>query len=39
MPADPALLKVENLVTRFKSVERGKWVKAVDGVSIHLNPR
>jgi peptide/nickel transport system ATP-binding protein len=38
MPADPALLKVENLVTRFKSVERGKWVKAVDGVSIHLNP-
>jgi peptide/nickel transport system ATP-binding protein len=37
MPADTALLKVENLVTRFKSVERGKWVKAVDGVSIHLN--
>lgn len=37
MPADTALLKVENLVTQFKSVERGKWVKAVDGVSIHLN--
>ncbi|WP_119268545.1 ABC transporter ATP-binding protein [Taklimakanibacter deserti] len=37
MPADTALLRVENLVTRFKSVERGKWVKAVDDVSIHLN--
>lgn len=37
MPAETPLLKVENLVTRFKSVERGKWVKAVDGVSIHLN--
>jgi peptide/nickel transport system ATP-binding protein len=37
MPADTTLLRVENLVTRFKSVERGKWVKAVDGVSIHLN--
>ena len=37
MPADNALLRVENLVTRFKSVERGKWVKAVDGISIHLD--
>ena len=37
MPADQALLRVENLVTRFKSVERGKWVKAVDDVSLHLH--
>ncbi|MFK8250150.1 ABC transporter ATP-binding protein [Ancylobacter terrae] len=32
------LLRVENLVTRFKSVERGKWVTAVDDVSIRLAP-
>lgn len=36
--AKPPLLRVENLVTRFKSVERGKWVKAVDGVSFDLAP-
>ncbi|MDZ5454850.1 ABC transporter ATP-binding protein [Labrys sp. ZIDIC5] len=33
-----SLLRVENLVTRFKSVERGKWVTAVDDVSIELAP-
>jgi peptide/nickel transport system ATP-binding protein len=33
-----ALLRVENLVTRFKSVERGKWITAVDNVSIELAP-
>jgi peptide/nickel transport system ATP-binding protein len=32
------LLRVENLVTRFRSVERGKWVTAVDDVSITLAP-
>jgi peptide/nickel transport system ATP-binding protein len=32
------LLSVENLVTRFRSVERGKWVTAVDDVSITLAP-
>ena len=30
------VLKVENLVTHFKSVERGKIVRAVDNVSIEL---
>ncbi len=33
-----ALLSVRNLVTRFKSVERGKWITAVDDVSIELAP-
>ncbi len=33
-----AVLKVENLVTHFKSVERGKVVRAVDDVSIELMP-
>lgn len=32
------VLKVENLVTRFKGVERGKYVHAVDDVSIELYP-
>jgi len=32
------LLSVERLVTRFKSVERGKWITAVDDVSITLAP-
>ena len=32
------LLSVERLVTRFKSVERGKWITAVDDVSISLAP-
>lgn len=30
------ILKVEDLVTQFKSVERGKTIRAVDGVSIEL---
>ena len=38
MPEAKSLLRVENLVTRFKSVERGKWVTAVDDVSIELAP-
>jgi peptide/nickel transport system ATP-binding protein len=38
MPNSTPLLRVENLVTRFKSVERGKWVTAVDDVSIELAP-
>lgn len=38
MPETEALLSVENLVTRFKSVERGKWITAVDNVSIRLAP-
>jgi peptide/nickel transport system ATP-binding protein len=38
MPESTPLLRVENLVTRFKSVERGKWVTAVDDVSIELAP-
>ncbi|RWH82136.1 MAG: ABC transporter ATP-binding protein [Mesorhizobium sp.] len=38
MPEASSLLRVENLVTRFKSVERGKWVTAVDNVSIELAP-
>lgn len=32
------VLKVENLQTRFKSVQRGKFVHAVDDVSIELFP-
>ncbi len=32
------VLKVENLQTRFKSVQRGKFVHAVDDVSIELYP-
>ncbi len=32
------VLRVENLVTRFKSVERGKWITAVDDASIDLKP-
>ncbi|MDX0480844.1 ATP-binding cassette domain-containing protein [Sinorhizobium medicae] len=32
------VLKVENLQTRFKSVQRGKYVHAVDDVSIELYP-
>jgi len=31
------VLEVRNLVTHFRSVQRGKTVKAVDGVSLHLN--
>ncbi len=31
------VLEVRNLVTHFRSVERGKTIKAVDGVSLHLN--
>lgn len=31
------VLDVRNLVTHFRSVERGKTIKAVDGVSLHLN--
>jgi len=38
MSSTKSVLRVENLVTRFKSVERGKWIKAVDGVSIELRP-
>lgn len=38
MPEAAPLLRVENLVTRFKSVERGKWITAVDDVSIMLAP-
>lgn len=38
MPENKPLLVVENLVTRFKSVEEGKWINAVDDVSIHLSP-
>lgn len=38
MPDTTPLLSVENLVTRFRSVERGKWVTAVDDVSITLAP-
>ena len=38
MPETQPLLRVENLVTRFKSVERGKWISAVDDVSITLAP-
>ncbi|TIP77742.1 MAG: ATP-binding cassette domain-containing protein, partial [Mesorhizobium sp.] len=38
MRESQALLRVENLVTRFKSVERGKWITAVDNVSIELAP-
>jgi peptide/nickel transport system ATP-binding protein len=38
MPDTGALLRVENLVTRFRSVERGKWITAVDDVSITLAP-
>ncbi len=34
--AEQPLLRVENLVTLFKSVERGKWISAVDNVSITL---
>lgn len=37
MTHDP-VLQVENLVTHFKSVERGKIIRAVDGVSINLMP-
>lgn len=33
-----AVLHVKDLVTHFKSVERGKVVRAVDGVSIELVP-
>jgi peptide/nickel transport system ATP-binding protein len=36
--AQAPVLKVENLVTRFKAVERGKFVHAVDDVSIELYP-
>ena len=36
MPEAAPLLSVENLVTRFRSVERGKWITAVDDVSITL---
>ncbi|WP_018236840.1 ABC transporter ATP-binding protein [Ensifer sp. BR816] len=32
------VLKVENLQTRFKSVQRGKFIHAVDDVSIELYP-
>ncbi|MCZ4094082.1 ABC transporter ATP-binding protein [Sinorhizobium psoraleae] len=32
------VLKVENLQTRFKSVQRGKYVHAVDDVSLELYP-
>ncbi|MER9127336.1 ABC transporter ATP-binding protein [Mesorhizobium sp. M0959] len=32
------VLKVENLQTRFKSAQRGKFVHAVDDVSIELYP-
>jgi peptide/nickel transport system ATP-binding protein len=35
---DTALLSIQHLVTRFKSVERGKWITAVDDVSISLSP-
>ena len=38
MPETQPVLRVENLVTRFKSVERGKWISAVDDVSITLAP-
>jgi len=38
MPETKPLLSVENLITRFRSVERGKWVTAVDDVSITLSP-
>lgn len=38
MSSTKSVLRVEKLVTRFKSVERGKWIKAVDGVSIELHP-
>ncbi|PTM89118.1 ABC transporter ATP-binding protein [Mycoplana dimorpha] len=38
MPEAQPLLRVENLVTRFKSVERSKWISAVDDVSITLAP-
>lgn len=36
--AQQPILEVNNLVTHFKSVERGKMVKAVDGVSLKLYP-
>lgn len=36
--AKTPILKVENLVTRFKAVQRGKFVHAVDDVSIELLP-
>jgi peptide/nickel transport system ATP-binding protein len=32
------ILEIRNLTTHFRSVERGKTVKAVDGVSLHLHP-
>ncbi|MES2433142.1 MAG: oligopeptide/dipeptide ABC transporter ATP-binding protein [Pseudomonadota bacterium] len=32
------VLEVRNLVTHFRSVERGKTIKAVDGVSLTLYP-
>ncbi len=37
MTARP-LLQVEDLVTHFKSVERGKMIRAVDGVGLKLMP-
>ena len=37
MTSEP-VLEVRDLVTHFKSVERGKVVRAVDGVSIALMP-
>ena len=36
--SDGAVLEVRDLVTYFRSVERGKSVKAVDGVSFYLKP-
>lgn len=38
MPEASPLLSIRNLVTRFRSVERGKWITAVDNVSITLAP-
>ncbi|MER8697351.1 ABC transporter ATP-binding protein [Mesorhizobium opportunistum] len=38
MPDAAPLLSIRNLVTRFRSVERGKWITAVDDVSITLAP-
>jgi peptide/nickel transport system ATP-binding protein len=38
MPDAAPLLSINNLVTSFRSVERGKWITAVDDVSISLAP-